>query len=143
MKATLILADSAQNDGTGKVHALGAGWSVTGTPTPPMALIAFIDCPWDQTNTKHKLKIELLDADGHPVSFQHGPLGNPMPAFEIDAEFETGRPPGLPPGTPLREQLVIQLAPGMPLTPGQKYEFRLAINGEPMDSSLATFTIRP
>lgn len=142
MKATLLLADSAQADPNGKVHGLGVGWSMIGTPTPPMAIVVLIDCPWDQTNMKHQLTIDLVDADGRAVSFQQDALGNPEPAVHIEADFESGRPPGIPAGTPLRQPLVINLGPGLPLTPGQKYEFRIAINDEPMDSSLGAFTIQ-
>lgn len=143
MQALLLLADSAQADQAGKVHALGIGWSQTGSPTPPLAILLFIDCPWDQTNRRHKIEITLLDADGHPVSFETGPLGQPVPAVLIEAEFEAGRPPGAPRGTSLRQTpLVINLGPGLPLVPGQKYEFHLKINGEHMDSSMAAFHVR-
>lgn len=141
MKATLILADAAEAS-NGKISVLGMGWSVIGSPTPPIALIVVIDVPWDQTNVKHKLEIDLLDADGKAVSFQQGPLGQQLPAVHIDAEFETGRPPGVPSGTPLREALTIGLGPGMPLKPGEKYEFHLTIDGAHMDSWLATFLVR-
>jgi len=141
MKGTLILADAAQGDPNGKVHALGAGWSVTGSPTPPMALILLIDCPWDETNTKHQVIIDLVDSDGRPVSFETGPLGDPRPAIHIEAHIEAGRPPGLPHGAPVRQQMAIGLGP-MPLSPGQFYEYRLSIGGKVMDSWLATFFVR-
>lgn len=143
MKALLLLADAGQADNTGKLHALGVGWSVTGTPTPPMAMLIFIDVPWDQTNTKHKLEIQLLDADGQLVTGGVGPLGDPQPLFQVDAEFEAGRPPGIPPGTPIRQTLAIGLAPGMPLIPGEKYEFHMTIDGEHKDGWLSTFMVRP
>lgn len=143
MKATLILADAAQHDPAGKVHALGLGWSVIGSPSPPIALVMLIDCPWDETNQKHKMLIELVDADGRTVSFQNGPLGDPQPAVHLEAEFESGRPPGFPPGTPIRQQMVVNMPGGMPLPVDQKYEFRLTIDGNPQDSTLAAFYVRP
>ena len=141
MKAILILADAGQA-AEGKINALGAGWSVIGSPTPPMALLVFIDCPWDQTNVKHAFTIDLVDADGHPVNVGQGPLGEPV-HLQLGGEFETGRPPGTPPGTPLRQSMAVNVGPGIPLTPGQKYEFRLTIDGETTDSWLASFTVRP
>lgn len=141
MKAILMLADSAQTDPAGKVHALGLGFSVVTTPAPPIALVAVIDIPWDQTNTKHGLVIELLDADGQVVSFESGPMGNPLPAVHVEAEIEAGRPAGLAAGTPIRQSFAIQIGPGMPLAPGQKYEFHMSINGEHLDSWLATFSV--
>ena len=142
MKGVLILADSAQADANGRIHALGAGWTVTSTPTPPIALTALVDCPWDQTNVKHKLLVELLDTDGRVVSFQTDEQGNPEPAVRIETDFEVGRPPGMPKGSPIRQVLAINLTGGLPLTPGEKYEFHLSIDGEHLDSWLATFSVR-
>lgn len=140
MKALLVLADAGEAV-EGKVSALGAGWSVTSAPTPPMSLLVFIDCPWDQTNTRHRLTIELVDADGRPVALGQGPVGQPQ-TLRIDAEFEAGRPPGVAPGTPIRHTLAIGIGP-LPLAPDSKYEFRMTIDGELADSWLATFSTRP
>ena len=142
MKGVLVLADSAQADPNGRLHALGAGWTVTSTPTPPMGLLIFVDCPWDQTNTKHQLLVELLDTDGQLVSFQTDDHGNPDPAVRIESDFEVGRPPGTSKGSPIRQVLAINLTGGLPLTPGEKYEFHLSIDGEHLDSWLATFSVR-
>lgn len=107
-----------------------------------MALMVLVDCPWDQTNTPHQIEIDLIDADGRPVSFESGPLGDPLPALHIDGQLEAGRPPGTPVGTPIRQTLAINIAGGMPLTPGQKYEFRMTIDGVHVDSWTSTFMIR-
>lgn len=140
MKAVILLADAAQSE-SGKTHALGLGWNVTGLPTPPMALVVLIDVPWNETNTKHKLTIDLVDADGKVVSLGQGPLG--AETLHLEAEFEAGRPPGIPPGSPIRSELAINIGPGLPLVPGQNYEFRMKINGKSTDSWLASFLIRP
>ena len=142
MKGVLILADSAQADPNGRIHALGAGWTVANTPTPPIGLMIFVDCPWDQTNTKHRLLIELLDTDGQVVSFQTDGQGNPEPAVRIETDFEVGRPPGMSKGSPIRQVLTVNITGGLPLVPGQKYEFHLSIDGEHLDSWLSTFLIQ-
>ncbi|WP_446724906.1 DUF6941 family protein [Nocardioides lacus] len=139
MKGILILSDAAQAT-DGKVSALGVGWRDTVSPTPPMGLVVLIDCPWDQTNTKHNAHIELVDTDGKLVSFQQGPMGQPIPAIAMDVQIETGRPPGLPPGSPQRVSLGVNIGP-LPLPPGQ-YEFRLSIDDEAMDSWLSSFIVR-
>lgn len=141
VRATLLLADAGQADSQGKVHALGLGWSITSTPTPPIAVAILIECPWDETNTKHQMLIELVDADGYPVSFRDDSLGNPEPAVRIEGEFEVGRPAGALAGSPLRQPFVVNVGPGLPLVAGQKYEFRLRIDGEPMDSTLGAFMV--
>jgi hypothetical protein len=132
--ATLLLANSAESTPVGTVSALGIGWSVVGTPTPPSAVIIFLKVPWDRTNIKHSLQLKLLTADGHDVMFGQTPTGEAAP-LEVIAEFEVGRPPGLPHGTPIDQALPINIAPGLPLIPGQVYEWRLTVND---DEAVAT-----
>ena len=68
--------------------------------------IAFgLDVPWDQTNQRHTLRLEIEDPDGTR-------LGD-----EFSFEFETGRPPGLVPGQDQR--IVLSLEARLELaTPG-------------------------
>ena len=67
MKVMLLLADSAQVTPDGaKVHALGLGWDLTGSPTAPMAVVALIQVPWHETNLQHHFVIMLRDVQGFP-----------------------------------------------------------------------------
>ncbi|MCL2464730.1 MAG: hypothetical protein FWF28_06650, partial [Micrococcales bacterium] len=84
MKATVLLADAASDATGGKVSALGLGWSQTGVPTSPMAVIVLVDVGWDETNRDLAIAVELLDADGHPVRHL-GSGGGPAPV-RIDAK---------------------------------------------------------
>jgi hypothetical protein len=85
----LLLTDHSEVLG-GKVYAMGAGWNMlrfSSLPTEHTFGIAFgIDVPWDETNQRHELSIEVQDPDGDR-------LGD-----EFTLEFETGRPPGAVPG---------------------------------------------
>jgi hypothetical protein len=138
VEAIILLADSAQTDATsGKVHALGMGWSVTSTPTPQGALVVIIHIPWDQTNRQHPISIRLLDADGRPVT----PDGMDQP-LALEGYVEAGRPPGVLPGTAIDQNLALSLPP-MNLTAGQAYEWRLEIDGLHQDSWSARFYVRP
>lgn len=139
MRATVLLADSAQSDPAGKVHALGLGWTVTSTPTPPMALVVLIEVDWTEANRKIPFKAELLTADGHNVTAQ-GLLGEQP--ISLEGEFEAGRPAGIPPGTPLSVPLAVNLGPGLPLTAGQRYEWRVNLDGRTEASWSASFLIR-
>ena len=126
MKVTLLLADSAQAV-EGKLYVLGGGWSITG-PTPSgMALAIKIDVPWDRANIKHDFVLELVDGDGAPVLVPQGPEGEPQP-IQISAQFEAGRPAGLRAGTPLDVAMAINFTP-LPLSPGERYEWRFTIGG--------------
>lgn len=103
MRVSLFLSDAAQADAqSGKVHALGLGWRQCQTPTPPFALVLFLDIDWDETNKQHQLKCQLLTADGDPVVVP-GPHGPQRILFEAAAE--AGRAPGAIHGTSVRMPL--------------------------------------
>jgi len=139
MKVTVLLADSAQADQAGKVHALGLGWTLTGSPSPPMAVVLLIDVEWTETNQKYRVKAELLTADGRPVMAE-GPAAPVPVAFE--GEFEVGRPPGIPHGTPGRLPVAVNIGPGLPLVPGQRYVWRATVDGHHEDGWDAGFLVR-
>ncbi|MFI9815503.1 DUF6941 family protein [Saccharothrix variisporea] len=126
MDLTILLGDSAQVSPDNKVHALGLGWTATRTPLPPHAVIILFDIPWNETNHVFVAKVRLVDADGNPVH-QLTPMGEQP--IEVEAQFEAGRPPGLPPGTSLTMPLAFNLPPGTPVRPG-RYEWRVEVDGE-------------
>jgi hypothetical protein len=127
--ATLLLANSAEATPSGTVSALGLGWSVTVTPTPPTAVIILLLVPWDQANIKHDLYLRLTDSDGNVVLIPQPPTGD-MGPLEVSGEFEVGRPPGLPHGTDIDHPMPLNISAGLTLTPGQRYQWRLDIDGE-------------
>lgn len=141
MEAILLLANSAEGTPTGTVSALGLGWSVIGTPTPPTAMVILIKVPWDQTNVRHQLLLRLADADGGVgVMIPQPPTGELAP-LEVRAEFEVGRPPGLPHGTDIDQALALNIGAGLPLIPGHSYQWRLDIDDEP--AATRSFFVRP
>lgn len=122
MRVTVLLANAAQSV-DGKLFVLGGG--LTFIPTLlPMALAIKIDVPWDQTNQLHRLKLTLLDTDGHVFAFPNG-----GPAAAIETEFEVGRPAGIPPGSAIPAALAFNFGP-MPLTPKARYVWHLTIDGK-------------
>jgi hypothetical protein len=135
VRATLLLADAAQAV-AGKLYVLGGGWSTIALGSPS-ALAVYVQVPWDQTNRRHAWRLELLDSDGNAVVLP-GPGGEQ--AVAIDGAFEIGRPPGLAPGTEQGVPIALQLGP-LPLAPGQRYEWRLSIDGEPHDDWRQPFSV--
>lgn len=122
----VILCSAAQADQTsGTLHMLGAGWSVTRTPTAPQAVGIIIKVPWDRANQKLPLKMQLLDADGQPVMLP-GPTG-PEPVLAA-ADLEVGRPPGLAHGSALDACFALNVS-SMPLAPG-RYQWRVEIGDD-------------
>ena len=97
MRVTMLLADAAQAI-NGKLYILGGGWSTIGPDPVPSAIAIKIEVPWDEANKRHKLKFELVDADGRPVTV---PTPTGEKPVQLEGDFEVGRPPGLKPGTPL------------------------------------------
>ena len=134
MKVTMMLADAAQAVG-GKLYILGGGWSVT-PPGIPSAIALYLQVPWDQANQRHKLRLELLDIDGNPVLNEQGA------GIAVEGEFETGRPAGLKPGTPLDFTMAMNIPP-LPLEPGARYEWRLSIDGAADGDWRLPFSTRP
>lgn len=131
----LILADAAQVAG-GKINMLGAGWSITGTPTSLSAVVGLLKVPWDRANQQIPLRLYLVDADGHPVH-QANPLTGQEQPLEYQAILEVGRPPGLKSGTPLDSPFTVPVPP-LPLRPG-RYTWQLDIGED--DRATASFTV--
>jgi len=130
MRASLILCDYASPDPAGKVHMLGAGWSLTGPQPSQHAVAAFIKVGWTEANEPHKLVLHLTDSDGNVVEVA-GPAGKQR--MEIQGNLEVGRPPGLPHGSEIDATFSINL-PLVPLTPGQRYTWVLEVDGDPVAS---------
>lgn len=136
MKVTMMIADAAQAVG-GKLYILGGGWSVIGPDPAPFAIAIKIEVPWGEANRPHTLTLSLLDADARPVSV---PTPQGEQPLQIKQEFEVGRPPGLPAGTPLDAVLALNFLP-IPLAPGGRYVWRLAINDDTKEE--VAFLTRP
>jgi len=131
MRASLVLCDSAVQDlGGGKVHMLGAGWSVIGPDPSPHAVVAFIKVGWTEANEPHKLVLRLTDGDGNTVA-----VPGPMSALplEFSGNLEVGRPAGVPQGSEIDATFAMSLGP-LPLASGQRYRWILEVNSEELAS---------
>jgi len=125
----------------GKLTIVGGGWSQTGPEPAPFGIGLLIQVPWDQANSPHQFKVQLLDADGAAVSFdEEDPDSESDQSVEFGGEFEVGRPPGLKPGTPLDFPVAVNSVP-LPLEPG-RYEWRLTIDEQSRQDWTLPFTVR-
>jgi hypothetical protein len=138
MKVTMLLADFAEVV-NGKLYIMGGGWSMTGPEPAPTAVAIKIEAPWDAANQKHILKLELLDGNRKPVLVPT--MDGNTAAVAMAASFEAGRAPGILPGSPLDVPFAVNVPP-IPLTPGQRYIWKLTIDDEARDEWQATFTTR-
>jgi hypothetical protein len=135
----MMLADYAVVAG-GKLVIVGGGWSITGPAPTPFAIALKVEVPWDQGNAKHKMRVELVDADGEPVLVPTE--GGIEQQLAMEGEFEVGRPAGLKPGTPLDVMLAVNFPP-QPIPPGGRYVWRLSIDGHTDEDWRLGFTVRP
>lgn len=97
----------------------------------------FLDIDWDETNTPHKLKCQLLTTDGKPVTVP-GPQGPQRISFEAAAE--AGRLPGAIHGTSVRMPLTLNIPGGIPLDPGI-YEWRVEVEGYEEATTVEAFIV--
>ncbi|USX50619.1 hypothetical protein [Lentzea sp. HUAS12] len=138
MKVYVLLADSAQADQTGKIHALGLGWTRTAPITGSMAVIALIQFePGEDVTGQHDCVLELLEEDGRPAALQV-PGREPVHLkLESTVEFKSE------PGAPVTAPLVVNLGPGMPLKPGVTYAWRATVDGKTDPTWEAQFATHP
>jgi hypothetical protein len=141
MKATLLLCDAAQVDPAGKVHILGAGWTVVGVGSgaglPGQAVVVMLHVPWNETVDMHFLRLRLEDADGNPVLL--GPPGEQR-ALVHEQPFAAHRPAGAPEGISIDFPVVVSVGPGVTLAPG-RYAWRLEIDGASHEDWMTSFHV--
>ena len=134
----MLLADSAQV-AEGKLYILGGGWSLIGPDPAPSAVAIKLELDWHETDRMHHWELFLEDADGALVLLDtpEGPQ-----SLEVRGDFVATAPADAMPGTPVIVPMGINFGP-LPLTPGQRFTWRLVVNGESLEGSTASFTTRP
>jgi hypothetical protein len=136
MKVRLLLANHAEVKG-GMLYAMGIGWTQIGPKASPFAIAALIEVTWEETNRPYKISFDILDVDGQPF---HVPTATGDKRFELGAEFNQGRPPDVPPGSPFLACIAMNIQ-AVQFQPGQQYVLRALVDGEVMDQT--GFRVRP
>jgi len=115
-----ILLSDYSEDVNGKLYLVGGGWNVVRLPELPHELafhISFgIDVAWHETNDPHELSITVQDPDG--IELGEG----------FTANFETGRPPGMPPGQ--EQRLVMSIGATASFTTAGPHAAVVQVDGE-------------
>lgn len=131
MKVTLLLADMGQNDQSGKLNILGAGWSVTAVGpqglTPDSALAVFVEATWDRCNRQLHIALDLVTDDDQPVQI---PVGDDLVPLRIEHDLVAVPAPGAPNGSPGFVSFMINLRGGLPLSAGNWYKWRATVDKE-------------
>jgi hypothetical protein len=134
----MLLCDSAQV-ADGKLYVLGGGWSLIGPDPTPTAIAMKVDVEWTEVDRSHHWELFLVDADGQPVVAET-PEG-PQP-IEVRGDFEVARPDAVPAGSPVDVALALNFGP-LPHSPGNRYSWRLVIDGVTEEDWVLPFTTRP
>jgi hypothetical protein len=139
MRATLMLADFAETDvASGKVHIIGAGWSMTGPAPGPHAVVGFIQVPADRAQQGPiEFMVRLVDRARQLVEVQ-GPAG--MQRLEVSGQVEMRLPDDWDRSTELNATFAANLM-GLPLPTGQSYTWLLEVDGKELAST--QFQVRP
>jgi hypothetical protein len=142
MEAFLVLADSGTTDQTsGKVHLLGAGWSLTGPTVPATAVAGFLRIPWDDVKDDFTFHLRLVDDDRNPVELPVTSGKSKTVGFE--GRLAVGNNP---PQERVARQIPMNLSfsltiPPLPLAPGSAYEWILDVGD--IEVASVRFGVRP
>jgi hypothetical protein len=131
---TLLLADSAQV-AEGKLFVLGGGLQLIGPLPQPVSIALIIHSPWDRAEIQHDWMLELLDQDGIPVMHNEQPV-------TVAGTYQAHRAVGIVAGSPLLVPIAINFS-ALPVQPGGRYTWRLAINGTSEEGWQLSFSVRP
>jgi hypothetical protein len=124
----VLLAHSGHLDKGGTLHALGLGWTTCPTPTAQHVLIVFVEVAWSEIGAEFPIRAELVDGDGNRV------------AQTEQSTINARRHPVHPAGTPVTIPFIATVPP-LNLTVGQRYQWRVTIDGEMHEDWLAGFTV--
>ncbi len=148
--ASVLVADFANADSSGKLNMIGGALQYIsrvqmpgfGVGLPPMTVVVIIDVPAEYGQTDFSLVLTLRDGAGKPVQVPAQAPGESQ-AMRISQIANARRGPEQPTGILGRVQLVMSLATGIPLQPGEAYYWELEINGHTDRNWRASFYVYP
>lgn len=127
MRATLMLADHAMAVG-GRLFINGGGWNGANATAPVNCAVAILlELPHGELEQKHKLVLELLDADGQPIRVTRDDGAQAPVKLAGEVERNAGQP--LPVEGAAESVSFAFNVHGVRLAAG-RYEWRFWINGE-------------
>jgi hypothetical protein len=96
----ILLADHAEIINN-KLYLMGGGWETltVNQPLPvthPCAVAVAFSVPWNETNQRHDIEIEIADQDAKTLA-------------RVEGQIEVGRPPGIPLGHAQRVPMAVNL----------------------------------
>jgi len=138
VKVRLFLARQAEVQAN-LIYGLGLGVAEIGPDPSPFAICALIQIEWDETNRRHDLLFTIVDADGQPFQVPT-PTGDQP--FQVVAQFEAGRPPGVTPGRSFLMPVSVTIAP-VQFRPGTDYSVKAFVDNVQFDETPLNVRPRP
>jgi hypothetical protein len=135
-KVMVMLAQFAQALPNATVNIIGGGITAIPSKVPVLFIAGTIQAGWGVIGSNHTFRIELQDEHGTHVTNDQGE------PILVEGEFSMAPAPGIPFGTPLSLPLLVPITPPE-LTPGTRYEFKLAIDGQASEDWNLGFVVMP
>jgi hypothetical protein len=147
VKVSVLLAHrGTANPQAGTLNLLGAGWHTiqlvttqAGILTPPHVVVVFFEVDYADCNHVIPLELALLTEDAQPVQIQGVPGNGEL---RITHHVTVPSPGGAPLATPGNGNAMIEIFPGLPLTPGG-YRWNVTLAGKHEDDWFASFRVNP
>jgi hypothetical protein len=159
LRVTLVLADYANTDASGKVNLIGGGWQITNIMpngmTGPQYLLTLIDVPARHLGEEFATGWSLFDEKtGSVVRMPAAPpgqvvppgpsgLGAPTQALRVQQLVKAEKPSipnlHLPPDFQGRIQTILAFPEGLPLSPNGQFSWRLEVDGTHLKHWRVTF----
>ncbi|MEW6553567.1 MAG: hypothetical protein AB1384_04700 [Actinomycetota bacterium] len=124
LEIMVMLCDAAEVV-EGKFFILGGGWDICNALINHMGLAVDIKVGWTETNQDHRFELELQTEDGEKVM-----VGEPSSPVIVEGNFNAGRPPNVPPGSPISVKQALNFT-NLKLEPGKRYRWEIRIDGSP------------
>lgn len=133
----ILVADYAATDAAGKLNVIGGyvntlGYNARAGQTAPFTLVVTVEVPPTQYNAEASVEVVLEDDTGQVVSFPT-PTGEarPMRVGQAVTFTEPSTQSNVPRGIfPARMNWVMAFSNGLPLAAGNKYAWRVRVDGE-------------
>lgn len=137
-RVSVLIADFANTDNTGKINVIGAGISFisvpAGAPTPPISVVVACDVPESFAGDSYILSAELWDADRDRVKELPTDESGTLQAVRLSSAVNVERPQTAfgftrpTSGVLARHLMLLNFPNGLALSPGM-YEWRAQVDG--------------
>jgi hypothetical protein len=126
MRAYIVLCDFAEQDPTGKIHILGAGWSQTGPAPSPHGVVVFFKMPSNRKHPTIPVQLRMMNDRGSVVEIP-GPAG--IQRLDIAGQIEL-QGPNVDPEDSFEMEVAFTVNLNAMLLPAGRYTWVAEVDGK-------------